>query len=293
MKTTHRYFDLLSYIHDVPEVRIAAHMAASTAWKIDQLIVQNSRAIFKHIRQELLENGATESAAELTTALHEADFAEQSFNEQGSSVSGPIENIRWLNAQRDQWHDLAKKLTEMTWDWQGNTRKYDIPDIDAAFLNDRPYRVNSMTQRRMKMSIQRRAAAYNWDAETAKQRFESKLARKEDKLQQVKESVDAMAGASQLMMNFALRTDDSSAAVRSKEFSALPVEIQRLLLDNAITAAGMAAEWAEDDRSLSEREADNLDDCAFNVERELKALFNTPKFKIAQQVEESTESNVG
>ena len=292
MTTNHIYFDLFGYINKVPEARIAAHMAASTAWKIDQLLVKYSRDLFKSVRQELFTQGV-DGMAELTTALHEAEFAEQAFHEQGSSNEGACENIRWLNSQRDQWHELAAELTALTWDWQGNTRVYDIPSLDDAFHNDRPYKVAIDTQRRMKMSIARRAKEYEWDNETQQRRFESKLARKQDKLQDVKAAVDAMAGAAQLMMHLVLRSDEDSAASRSKEFSALPLEIQRQLLENAQRAAAQVAEWAEDDRSLSDRECDDIDDCAFNVERDLKRVLTSPRFRITAQVNASTETNVG
>jgi len=292
--TTHHYFNLYDYVVKVPEVRIAAQMAASTAWKIDQLIATTSRGIFKNIRQEIFHaNGGVDSMAELTTALHEKDFAEESFREQGSSNETACESIRALNSQRDQWHDLAKQLVEMTWDWNGNARVYEIPDIETAFSSDKPYRVGQDTQRRMKMNIQRRAKAYDWDTETTQRRFESKLAKKEDKLVQVKENVDAMTGAAVMMMEFALRSDESSAAERSKEFSALPIELQRVLLDNAQRAANNVAEWAEDDRSLSDREAEDIDDGAFNVERDIKRVLASPKFRTAQRVAEASEANVG
>lgn len=292
MTTNHVFFDLFSYVNKVPEARIAAHMAASTAWKIDQLLVKYSRDLFKSVRQELFTQGV-DGMAELTTALHEAEFAEQAFHEQGSSNEGACENIRWLNSQRDQWHELAAELTALTWDWQGNTRSYDIPSLDDAFHNDRPYKVAIDTQRRMKMSIARRAKEYEWDNETQQRRFESKLVRKQDKLQDVKAAVDAMAGAAQLMMHLVLRSDEDSAASRSKEFSALPLEIQRQLLENAQRAAAQVAEWAEDDRSLSDRECDDIDDCAFNVERDLKRVLRSPRFHITAQVNAATEANVG
>lgn len=288
----HLVFDLHDYVSTISEARVAAHMAASTAWKFDQLMVQNARQLFKNIRQGLFGNGV-DGMAELTQALHEQDFAEASFNEQGSSNEGIIENLRWLNCQRDQWHDLAAELVPMTWDWQGNARTYDIPTLDDAFHNDRPYRVNGDTQRRMKMSIARRAKAYDWDVDQQKQRFDRQLERKEEKLVSVKESVDAMAGAAQLMMHLALRSDDSSAAERSKEFTALPIELQRLLLDNAQKAAGNVSDWANDDKSLTDREFDDIDDCCFNVERDIKRVFASPRFKTAQRVAESVESNVG
>lgn len=289
---SHLVFDLHDYVSTIGEVRVAAHVAASTAWKFDQLIASNARQLFKNIRQELFNNGV-DAMAELTAALHEAEFAEHSFEEQGSSNEGVCENIRWLNAQRDQWHDLAAQLVPMTWDYNGVPRTYTTPDIEDAFKNDRPYRVGADTQRRMKMSIARRAKAYDWDADAQKERFERKLARKEDKLVQVKENVDAMSGAAILMMKMALRSDESSAAIRSKNFSALPIELQRLLLDNAQKAAANVAEWAEDDKSLSDREFDDIDDTADKVDRDIKRVFRSPKFLTAQRVAESTEANVG
>jgi hypothetical protein len=293
MTRVHTYFDLHDYVSKISEARIAAHLAGSTAWKIDQLLASNARQLLKNIRQELFNAGGVDSMAELTIALHESEFAEASFEEQGSSNEGVVENIRWLNAQRDQWHDLAAELVPMTWDWQGNARSYEVPSMDNIFINDRPYKVGQDTQRRMKMSIQRRAKAYDWDVETQAQRFERQLERKADKLVDVKANVDAMAGAAQLMLHLALRSDDSSAAERSKEFSALPIEIQRQLMDNAQKAAGNVASWAEDDRSLSDREYDNIDDGCFNVERDIKRVFASPKFVTAQRVAESTEVNVG
>ena len=76
------FFELLDYVCDLPVAYVAAQIAQSTAWRIDTMLVAESRNLFKHIRSELFEQGGIESLAELTSALANAEFAEHSINTQ-------------------------------------------------------------------------------------------------------------------------------------------------------------------------------------------------------------------
>lgn len=276
--TTHLYFDLFDYVDCMHSVDVAAAVAQSTAWRIDNLIVQESRKLFKYVRDEVAQS-SLDQLADITAAMKEAEFTEQCFEEVGGAAEGSCEVIRALNAQRDQWHEFARDLTCKTFDWNFAPRTYEVRDIEAAFHNDKPFKINRDTQRRIKMSVEKRAKVYDWDDETKERSIKRKLERKQDNLEGVRETLTDQAPIVYHMFKLALRSDPSSAAVRPKNFSTLPIEVRRILLANAQDAANRALDWAQDDRSKSDSDIDAIDDEVLNLERKIKAVMSSPDYR--------------
>jgi hypothetical protein len=272
------FFDLLDFVAGCHSAYIAAEMASSCAWRIDTMIVSAARQSLKFIKDELFQRGGYETMAEINAAMADAEFAEINFLEIGSSNTGPIEMMRALNAHRDQWHDLASRLVPLVSDYRGQPMVYTTPDISSVFHKDPALRVNETTQRRLKIRSERMAQAFGVP-ELADEAFKRSLERKEDSNKRVSAIIKDTAPIAELMFQFALRNDESSAALRSKDFWTLPIEAQRTLIDNASNAAMRADERAADDRSMSETEYDMISLMAIKSMTQLKSVLSAPRFK--------------
>lgn len=290
--SNNEYFDLFEYTEQMPVAYVAAQVAQSTAWRIDTMLVAESRKVFKHVREELFNTGGGESYSEITAALHEAEFAEHSFAEAGLNDQGTLETIRALNAQRDQWHDLATELTSLTSDWQGQPRVYVTPDIETIFHKEPNMKVSQDTQRRLRMSATRTAETFGGDAEMATRMYERKYARQQSRLGQMAENLKDQAGAVYLMYQLVLRGDESSAAGRSKEFYMLPLEAQRTLLQNAAAAAARADEYASTERNMSDFEYDTILGQALKVQADIKKLLDGHRFVTALRIKQAADALV-
>lgn len=280
---TNAYFDLHDYVHDITEAYVAAQVAQSTAWRIDTMIVAASRQVFKTVRDELYHQGL-DQMAELTNALQEADFSAQSFAEAGLPSEGPIDTIRGLSMQRDQWHNLAQALTGMTTDYSGMPKSYDIPELETVFFAEPNLRVNATTQRRMQTSAQRMAEAYELDSDSAKTFFERRMQREQDNLKSVANRLMEQAGGVWHMYKNVLSTADEAAPT---EFYKLPLSVQRTLLTNAQAAAQRADEWACKERGMSDMEYDRILACVLKVDADIRKVIKGERFVIAQRVAEA------
>ena len=132
MSTNHMYFNLFDFIKTLPQAYVAGHAARTVAWRIDSLIVSAARSILRNVRDKMntdLIHGIDDRAEQLRE-LALKDTAEKWFGLTGKDNAGEIETIRWLNAIRDQWQDLAQDFTSLTCDWKGQPRVYAIADED-------------------------------------------------------------------------------------------------------------------------------------------------------------------
>ncbi len=292
-KPENTYFDLLDYTVDCKSAYVAAEMASSTAWRIDTILVSSSRAILKHIKDELFQRGGYESMSEIQLAFADAAFAEQNFHEIGSTTVGPIETLRALNAQRDQWHDLAAQMVPMVSDYRGMPMVYEIPSLDDVFFRGNNIRVNETTTRRLKIRSERIANALEMP-ELAELHYKRGLQKKEDENVRIASLLKEQAPIALTMFHMALRSDDfgiehassgldCSAALRSKAFYELPIDPQRMLLDNAINASSRADDRATSDRSMDEMEYDIISLTAIKVMTDLRNVLKGERFKIAAQ----------
>ncbi len=288
INTTHansnnEYFDLHDYVHDIMEAYVASHVAQSVAWRIDTMLVANARQVFKNVRDVLFNDGI-DQMAELTMSLQDADFSAQSFADAGLSQEGPIETIRALAMQRDQWHNMAQGLTSMVSDYAGQPRVYSIPELEDVFHADPNLRVNTTTQRRIAISSRRMAEAYGLGDEGAKQFEERRLAREQDNLKSISQRLTEQAGGVWFMYRNVLSTATEDAPT---EFYKLPVSVQRVLLQHAQSAAQRADEWACKERGMSDNEYDRILACVLKVDADIRAVMKSPRFVIAQRVAEA------
>lgn len=290
--TTHAYFDLFSTIKGISSPEIAAPVAQSTAWKIDALIVQAARSIYKGVKEHLVTTGV-DTRAELTNALNEQAFAESNFLEIGSSMTGPIAVIKELMYQREAWIALAKELTPLTTDYNGKPKTYEHKDLEDGIFEIGVMKVSSETKRRIQSTAKRRAEAFG-APEDAARLAASKIARKEDKLGDMADNLRDQAQGVAYMLHAAQQYNLEDVELNTTAyFSSLTLPTQRALIENAMSAADRALDWAADNRQLTEADYDFADLSAAKLERDLKAVLKTPRFTHAEAQEAAAAVNVG
>ena len=166
-------------------------------------------------------------------------------------------------------------------DYRGMPMAYEIPTLDEIFFRENNIRVNETTTRRLKIRSERLAHALEMP-ELAEAHFKRGLQKKEDENARIAHLLKEQAPIALLMFNLALRSDDDSAALRQKDFYDLPVDAQRMLLDNAINAAARADERATSDRQMNEMEYDLISLNSIKVMTDLRNVLRGERFKVAQ-----------
>ena len=283
-------FCIFDFIRDVPNCDVAAHIAQSTAWRIDTLIQGAARQLFKAVREDQYKKG-TDGLAELTMALREQAFAEHAFEEAGSTTTGAIATIKELMLWREAAYNLAADLTSLCIDYQGRPKSFQIPDLDDVFFNEVNLKVRPQTKRRIAMSVERRAAAYDLTAEETQAQIARRVQREEDKLVDVSATLQDQAPAIYEMFRQACAVQLDAEVGQS--FHTMDTNNQRTLIESAMTAADRAEEYATSSTNLSDAEFDDVCMCVLNVNKQLKLVLNSSRFKTHAQREAAAAVNVG
>lgn len=283
-------FDLFDFIREIPNSDVAAQIAQSVAWRVDTLIQGAARQLFKAVRQDQFDKGI-DGLAELTMALKEQSFAETAFEEAGNVVTGPVATIKELMVHREAAHNQAAELTALTIDYQGRPKTYVVPDLDDVFFNEVQLKVKPQTKRRIAMSVERRAKAYDLDEAETKAQIAKRVAREEDKLHDVSQTLQDQSGAVYEMFRQACRVHLDAEVGR--EFHTMDVANQRTLIESAITAADRAEEYAASSNNITDAEFDDICMCVLQTTKQLKLVLNSSRFKTHAQREAAAAVNVG
>lgn len=317
MSTNHMYFNLLDFTQNMPQAYVAAHVARSVAWRMDNMIVSAARSILRTVRNQM-SSDPQHPIDTLSDQLAELSVVENSsrwFDAAGKDDPDSVETIRWLNALRDDWHQLAHELTSLTCDWKGVPRVYEIPDIEEAFMRDPNMKIAAQTQRRMKLSSTRMAEAYGMP-EMADQFLKRRVDREQDRLAGMAEGMKATAPAAFMAFEHVLQSDtfsddpnaggvkiksfadlnkligQSAKERHERGFSSMPIELQRTLIDAAITAAQRADEYAAGERSMTDMEYDHILACVLSSVKTLQQVLKSPRFQRLAHAEAAAASNV-
>lgn len=283
-------FCLFDFIREIPNCEVAAQVAQSTAWRIDTLIQGAARQLFKAVREDQFKKGV-DGLAELTMALREQAFAEHAFEEAGNVVTGPVATIKELTVHREGARNLAAELTALCLDWQGRPKLYVAPDLDDVFFNEVQLRVKPQTKRRIAMSVERRAKAYDLTEEETKAQVAKRVQREEDKLHDVSATLQDQSGAVYEMFRQACAVQLDAEVGR--EFHTMAMENQRILIESAIAAADRAEEYAASSNNITDAEFDDICMCVLQTTKQLKLVLNSTRFKTAAQREAAAAVNVG
>lgn len=272
--TTHAYFDLFEYIQRVKCVDVAAEMAKAVAFRVDVSIASECRNLLKALRGVSTDFGI-DTAAELTKAVTDAAFAEEAMKACGHPAEGPMQRIAELSAVRQTVVDMATELVGMTYNWDGTPRVYDTPDIDEVLLREVTLSVKPMQKSRIESMVLRRADGAK--DEDIKKVIERRLEREEQKARDKSEALTKQGPA--LLSLFNLAINHSDVITSDVEFHTLAANTRRTLIDAALKGAARVEDYASGNSNLSDGEFDDICFGVIKVERELRAVLNSPVYK--------------
>ena len=269
---------MFNFIKSTLNAEIAAQMAQSVAWRCDTILQQQSRALLKELVPLFQQQGVDEYN-ELESAIASAVFNEYQSTNAGLNQHGPIANIKALTQIRCEAHELARELTNLTFDRDGCGKHYEIPDLEEVFFAPVELKVKPVAQRRAIKSAERSAAAYGLTPEQTEAKVIATLKRKEEKARDTSRFLMDQQGTVATL--YRLARDASVNYETSDEFNDLPASIKLALLTTARDSALRYAEWAQDYFWLTENEYDDIDSCATSTADKLRKRINA----LQQEVE--------
>lgn len=272
--STHAYFDLFEYIQRVKCVDVAAEMAKAVAFRVDVSIASECRNLLKTLRGVSTEFGI-DTMAELTKAVADAAFAEEAMKACGMAAEGAVQRIAELNAVRQTVVDMTTELVGMTYNWDGTPRVFDTPDVDEVLLREVTLSVKPMQKSRIEQMVRRRADGAQ--DEDIKRVIERHLQREEQKAKDKSEALTKQGPA--LLSLFSLAVMSSDVVASEVEFHTLAANTRRTLIDAALKGAVRAEDYASGNSNLSDGEFDDISFGVIKVERELKAVLNSPAYR--------------
>ena len=292
MSNVHHHFDLFEYISEVPASEVAAQMASSVAFRIDTLIIQAARSLYRDIREHLFDTGV-DVRAELTIALNKQAYSEQVFEEHGTTKLGPVSAIKELMVIRDGWHALASDLTALTCDWRGAPKTYLPKSIEDRIFEPGNFKVTATTKARMLTIAQRRANAFDMP-EAADDLYKKNIARAEQKNKDLAENLTEQSQGVAHMFHLAVTHPMAEPhGETTMHFNSLNIETQFILVNTAIDAAERAEQWAADDRAMTDASFDMISLSSLKVCKELRAQLKQPRFTQRAAEETATEKAYG
>lgn len=278
--TTFKTFDLNEFINELPSAWLRAEAARGYAWRIDTMLVQVCRTLFKTVR-DTAKVGDLDDSADYNNALAEQAFAEETFEEAGSDTAGPVRTLHELLDLRPEAHHLAKEAIRMVLDWKGHLQSYEIPEIADLFKNQGTMKPKAVTLARIERTAKRTAAqnATGKDVEVLAQRLAAKkIKRAQLEAASMSRALKAQTGALEQMYNIALNRRPEKMADKTFAFHEINIETQRTLLVAAIDNLQRADDRATRDSNLSETEYDDISlSCEMAVDK-LKEVLRSPRF---------------
>lgn len=277
--TTHAYFDLKHFINEIKNADVAAQMAQSVAFAVDLKMASTLRAIMKNVRNTHHDYGF-DSVGAMTIALRDVNFAEEVFREHGKAEAGLIETFTMLNMVRNGWHELAAELTNMTVDWQGIPRSYEVKPFDEFLSREIKLSVRPEVERRIRLTVERRAdGASKQDIDAVVEK------RRQREEQRAKDTSAALMDQSATLITIYHLLDEQAFELIERDpyddepgFYELPADVRMQLINAALRGAARAEEYAAGSSSITDDQFDQINFAVLAVERQLKAVLQGPAF---------------
>ena len=278
VQSTGKNFDLPGYLQGLPSLYLRMNVLSSHAWRIDTLITQQCRALFKLLKLTPLAL-TLDGDAELRAAVSEGAWTEQLFSEAGPDRQAPMQTLWVLAAMRLQAHQDAADATMLVPWSNGSPRQYSVPEIEALFVPTGSTEPKGESLLRMQMSAERNAAklATGGDVKALAKRFMETRLRME------------RANMASMQHNMAKQTDSLIALYSYTmaqfpdnivgDFNELHTDVQRVLIDSSINAAERTVERSESNvKELSFDDHCHMAVVADKLKDDLKAVLASPKF---------------
>lgn len=284
-------FDLFEYIEETTNPTLAAAMARNVAWRVDSLIQNFSRQIFKTVREGLTQRKTETIASKLTRdghaeimmALRDLALSEEAFAEFSKGATGAMKNIKDLIRFRDHAHEVAHDLVALTFKWDGTINSFPLETIDQAFARPVEMKVGRDQRRRIKVSIDRRAQEYNLNEEERGHLAERRLLSAQSEMDEISETLDSQQDIVFCMFQFAIHADTDMDL--ADKFYHLDTSVQRALITSAMEAARRAETDATNSRRISDAEFDDICVGALRIERTLQGVLTSSQFAMRETAE--------
>lgn len=291
VNSTYTNFDLFEYIENTPSAAVAGAMARSVAWRIDSLIQNASRQLFKTVRDGLIKrkteemaSGSTRDAhAEVMMALRDVAMSEQAFEEFGKSQAGALKNIRDLMRLRDDFHDVAQHLVSLTYRWDGSPDVFVRESIDDAFARPTNMKISERQRNRIAMSVDCYAKEFDATPEELGMLKEQNLKRAELNNKSIAETLDSQQDVVFMIFQFAMTTDVEMDL--AEHFWHLDVSLQRALIDSAMSAADRAHKDAQNSKRITDMEFTEICISSLRAQKYLKGVLTSPRFVVREMAE--------
>jgi hypothetical protein len=109
------FYDLLEHVDSLlMSGELKARTFGSLAWKLDTMIVNTARAVFKAMRTEALATGSLDAYAEFVNRIKEMTTSADHTVEVGFEDTGLFNQLTAMLNQRKFWHDAAQKHSTRT-----------------------------------------------------------------------------------------------------------------------------------------------------------------------------------
>lgn len=279
--TTYKTFDLNDFINDLPSAFARMQAAQSYAWRIDTMIVQAVRTLFKACKDTAVV-GELDTAADYNNALAEQAFAEQCFLDIGSDSAGPVRTLHEMLDLRPEAHAMAREATRAVLDWKGNMRSYEEPDLASLFEASGTIKPKATTLARMQLLANRSAAkvATGKDlAVMAQKLYTGRVAREKARLAGMQEAMQQQVGALQTMFNVAVdHLNKNNRLEKHHCFHQIDIEHQRTLIVSTKQALARAEEYATSDSNMPDAEFDSVVMVVEMATQELDKVLRSPRF---------------
>jgi len=296
--TTHSYFDLYEFNDALPQTELAGAMASATLWKIDTMIINSARQLYKTVRDDLVASAGVDQRAEITNALNEQAYAEQSFNEIGSHVTGPVTTIKELYYVREAWEALAERLVPLairytSSDGQEVYSEFRHRTIDDQIFNPGESKVAPKDERRIRESNVFLAKALG-SPESAEMLFQHDMqSALDDKLSMRKNMLTQAQGVS-YMLELALKHDmPVPESPPTSAFYSLTLDTQRALINNAISGLDRERVRIAKSKVIKDIDFSIMLISWDKATKALQAVLKSPRFANNAQQTAASEVNTG
>lgn len=284
--STYNYFDLIDWVQEIQNPEVAAQAAQALAFRVDLLIQSNARSIFRALREEELNKLGAEmqtanARADLETLFRSVDFAEKTFSEYTDRVAGSVSTLKSLTAMRDKINDMARDLTALTIDWQGNPRVYEPANLDELFLARPDLRITETEQMRTRLTVEQLKAHGILDADADTEAFmKMEEDRRKDELHRMADTMHRQGPITLMFYEMALTCDGEP----TEHFYELDLNVQRLCIDSVNKAIQRVMDRAKSDRRLSTVEFMALVGNSIASMKTLNDVLRSPRFSLRETV---------
>lgn len=271
-------FNLQSYLQDVPSLYLRMQLLSSFAWRIDTMIVQQCRALFKLLKLTPLAL-TLDGDADLRSAITEGAWTEQLFDEAGPDRQTPMQTLWVLASMRLTAHEQAADATMLVPWSNGQQRRYDIPEIETLFVPTGSTEPKGESLLRMQMSAERNAAKLGTgkDAkELAKRFMEARLRIERASLAGMQHNMAKQADSLIALYSYTMAQIPDNIV---GDFTLLHIDVQRALIDSTIGAIERTVQTAESQpKEMTFDDFCHLLTVTDTAKDELKKVLASPAF---------------